>query len=340
MRSVESTIVALLLIFIFLGAGIFVSLTGSTANSRDYSSRLIYQQESVSSIEGRAVSDPSAIPYHKTMMVTFGLGASATSQVITWDVGDFSGLHVPDPKGNYQRGINNSWYGSTAVQMYQDYAGIQLHTYSAEEHPSSNLANAQLAYWWEDADNMRVWTGADSVLKMSMYFQVPRVWVEGNAVAYSNVILLFKDTTTGKSVWYIVNAFDTRGSSSFSEWIGWDSGTNIPMVISYFGRGTEYAYLGPGSSVATGETWSGWRYLEFRISRGNFTKAMEDVNSQYSTGMSTDPGDYIITEITVQAEIYWPNDGESNGHIGVSMHQVSLEELNSAIPEFPWMRSS
>ena len=334
MKNSRSVIAVFIVSILFIGMGVIANMSHEENTTRDYSSRVIYQQESVDSIDDRAYSDPSAIPYHKTVMVTFGLG-DATSQEITWDVGDFTGLHVPDPKQNYQKGINNSWYGSTAVQMYQNYAGVQVHTYSAESHPSSNLANAQLAYWWYDSDDVRVWTSGDSIMKMSAYLQVPRVWVEGGAVAYSNIILLFKDTTTGKSVWFIVNYFDTREESIFKEWIGFDSGTNIPMIVTYFGHNTKYAYLEPNSYPAINQTWTGWHYYEFRVNRFNFTTAINDVNNQYSWGMSNNPEDYIISELTVQAEIYWPEG--SNGHLGVSMHNVELEELNSAIPEFPWM---
>ena len=331
----EKIAAVILILTLFLGMGMGLEKLQSKGGESRYGERVIYQQESVESIEGRAISNPTTIPYHKTMMVTFGVGDDATSQAITWDVGDFSGLHVPDPKQNYQRGINNSWYGSTAVQMYQNYAGLQLHTYSASEHPASNLANAQMAYWWSDSDNERVWGSDTSIMRISLDLQVPKVWVEGGAVAYSNVILLFKDTKSGRSVWFIVNAYDVRGEQSFSEWIGWDDGTGIPMIVTYFGSGCQYGYLDDGSSIATGSTWSGWRYFGFLVNTWNFTRAIEDVNSKYSLGMSENPEDYIITEITVQAEIYWPQG--SNGHIGISVHNLRLSELSESIPEFGWM---
>ncbi len=306
-----------------------------TSNSRGWEERLIYSPESISDITGHVYSDPSVLPFHKTIMATFGLGADATSQTITWNVGDFTGLNVPDPKENYQRGINNSWYGSTAVQMYGNYAGIQVHTYSAPSHPDSNLANAQISYQWSESDNEHPWNYDSSIMAMRFNLQVPTVWVEGGAVAYSNAILLLEDTSTGKKVWYIVNMYDTRDMSIFKEYIGWDSGTNIPMIITYFGHGTRYTYIPSNSATSTDKTWSDWKFFEFFVSRNNLTWAVNDVNSQYSMGLSTDPNNYIILLMTIQGEIYWPSGG--NGHLGVSMGDIYLSEVYEAVPELTLM---
>ena len=320
-------IVLLIIFMISVGS----SFTYEDSGARDYNERVIYSQESVGNIENRALSDPAVIPEHITVMVTFGLGINATSQPITWNVGDFTGLYVPEPKENYQRGINNSWYGSTAVQMYGTSAGVQVHTYSAPEHSSSNLANGQIAYRWLDSDDVRVWTEPTSIMKMGFYLQVPKVYVEGGAVAYSNVILGFKDTVSGGQLWFIVNIYDIRGSSAFFEWVGWDSGTNMPMVATYLGGGTRFAYISEKSNLSTGETWAQWRYFEFLVNRNNFTNAVQAINENYTLSLSTNPSDYIIELLTIQAEIYWPEG--SNGHIGVSMRDINLSELYWAVPE-------
>ncbi len=169
------------------------------------------------------------------------------------------------------------------------------------------------------------------------------VYLVGGAIAYSSTLLLLKDTTTGKEVWIVVNAYDSRGDDFFSngEFIMYDTGyhpTYIPMIESYYGSGTHFVYRGPNSAFSTGDMWDDWKYFEYRMNYDNFSYAIGQLNQQYSQDYSTNPMDYILKDITVQAEIYWPEGG--NGTMGISFYDVQLEELNSAIPEFTWMQSS
>ncbi len=352
MCRAESIIAVLIIIFLFSGMGIMTAVMPFHNDSKDYGSKIIYQQESVSSINGRAYSDPSKIPYHQSTMVTFGLG-NATSQAVSWDVGDFTGLHVPEPKENYQRGINGNadGYGWTAVQMYKNYAGVLINTWSAS-HDGDSIANGQMSYWWMESDDVRPWTSTTSILKLSYYLMIPHgvntstgghvggVYLVGGAVAYSSTLLLLKDTVTGKEVWIVVNAYDSRGDDFFDngEFIMYDTGyhpTYIPMIESYYGSGTRFVYRGSNSSYSTGNMWDSWKYFEYRMNYDNFSYAIGQLNEQYEQNYSTDPMNYILLDITVQAEISWPQGG--NGTIGISFYNVQLEELNSAIPEFSWM---
>lgn len=76
-----------------------------------------YTPKPVGNISGRAYADGDA-PVHWLNMSTFGQTSSAVAQTISgWNVGDFTGVESPTPVGEYQLGIGNGSYRSSAVQM-------------------------------------------------------------------------------------------------------------------------------------------------------------------------------------------------------------------------------
>ncbi len=294
------------------------------------------------SIEGRALSNPSYIPTDKTMVATFNLGDVA-STAISWDVGDFSGLHVPDPKENYQRGVNN--YGSSALQMYHYSIGVMINTFQVSTYPNYYISNGQVFYHWSDSENVHLWSDNSSIVTMHFNMVVPDAYVQGDAIAYTNAALLLKDTASGKELWYVVNIFDTRGEGAFVEYVTQDSpqDTSLPMIITYFGSGTRYAYRWINSSYSTGGTFSDWRFYEFCINTDNFTAAINDENTNYSAGLSTNPSDYVIVSLIIEAEIFWPehtpgaaNDGSgSQGHIAFAAKNIFLTGVSHRAEPVP-----
>lgn len=167
---------------------------------------VIFDSPPVEGITGHAFCNQQA-PAGASVMLTFGLGTNATSSPITWNVGDFTGFY-PNPRaspGKWQVGVNNDWYGSTALQMQGKFFGAELHTYSSNEHSPYNLANAQYAYSWAgnpSGENLpRPWLHQKSLL-ITTTLQVPTCWVEGGigSCAYTSVILLLKDMVSKQHV--------------------------------------------------------------------------------------------------------------------------------------------
>ncbi len=334
--------------FVYLAIVAIISvpiMIGGTLNrnssSRDWKERVIYSPEFVNTIDGRALSDPSYVPEHKTMVATFNQGDVASNPV-SWDVGDFTGLHVGNPKENYQRGYNG--YGWSALQLYNFSAGAMVNTYSIPTYPSYPIANGQIFYHWSDSDDIHPWRYPSSILTMHFNMIIPDAYRSTtDTQVYANAALLLKDTSTGKEMWYVVNMFDLRGT--FSEVVTYDSSqdTGLPMVLTYFGSGTRYAYRWINSSSATGNTFNEWKFFEFCINTQNLTSAVNDLNAQYGSGLSTDASNYVLVSMIVEAEVYWPghapgesNDGSGNqGHIGFAVKNIYLTEVydEEDIPE-------
>ena len=96
-----------------------------------------YQQEWITGIAGRTetcvwkggstwVDEPETY-YDTTILRLYDLRRVAAAE-IGWPVGNFSGLLVPEPLKQFQRGINPGFYGSTAFQLYGNGAGFQIAT--------------------------------------------------------------------------------------------------------------------------------------------------------------------------------------------------------------------
>lgn len=64
-----------------------------------------------------------------------------------------------------------------------------------------------------------------------------------------------------------------------------------------------YFSLASDSFSSTGATWSGWRLYRCSISRAQLLNAINDVNSKYGAGLSTNPADYRLILFTLQDEI-------------------------------------
>ena len=145
-----------------------------------------YTPQSVGKISGRAYADGDA-PVHWLNMTTFRETSSAVSQTISgWNVGDFTGVESPTPVGEYQLGIDNAAYRSSAVQMTNTTMGAMVNTYTIPGGSgyNNNLANAQVQYKRNASDNIKPWPYSTSNFNFSFYLQVPKSYFTGGAVGY------------------------------------------------------------------------------------------------------------------------------------------------------------
>lgn len=189
-----------------------------------------YTPEHVGNITGRAFAD-TAPPPNLLGIVTFGCGTNAVSQTIDWQMSPFTGVISPDPIGNYQRGISNSEYGSTAVQMTDQEMGGQLHTYSlARATNNYNLSNLGVNYSWSAATVPKPWIYTNSVFKFSFNMISIASYMEGGAVGYIGANMLLKDEN-GKWLWFGPQLFDTRGAPT-NELVMWDTSTATAIAAS------------------------------------------------------------------------------------------------------------
>jgi hypothetical protein len=306
------------------------SCSSGTASSSTTppSSRTIsyYASENIGNIAGRAFADGEA-PIHLLNMSTFGETSYAVSKIISgWNMGEFTGVESPAPVGNYQLGIDNAAYGSSAVQMSGSAVGAIVNTLTIPGGSGYNndLANAQVQYRWLASDNLRPWAHTTSKFNFSFNLQIPKSHFTGGAVGYVLASFLVTDGN-GHSLWIQPQVYDVRGvnSNGIHEFVGYDEGTAAVFVNTMYGPGTRYCTQSSGSSSSTGSTWSGWRLYSESIDQKQLLNAVNDANSQYQAGLSTNPPNYILMLISIQDEIAWPT---GNGWLPFSAERISAYE--------------
>jgi hypothetical protein len=293
-----------------------------------------YKPQNVGNIKGRAFADTAA-PLRLLNMSVFGATQNAVSQAINgWQVGDFSGVASPEPKDNYQRGISNTWIGSTSVQMTNSEMGGQLHTYSISPLGGSNynynLANLQVNYTWADFKkgrsgqvNILPWRHSTSRLKFQFKLKIPNVYMEGGAIGYVYASLLLQDEN-GKIFWLQPQIFDTRGTPS-SEFLGWDGGTKSGYVNTFYDskNATRYCSKDTRSYSSTDTTWRTWHLYSFSVNRTQLLNAVASMNQTFNSGLSNNVAGYRVVMFTVQDEIYWET---GNGWLPMSIRDLNMYE--------------
>jgi hypothetical protein len=293
-----------------------VSNIPASASSYNY----FYTPETISGISGRAYAN-SDCPRRLLNMSVFGGSANAISQSVTgWNLGDFTGVTSPSPLGTYQLGIDNSWYGSTAVQMTSTEMGAQLHTYSIPSG-NGNLLNAQVKYTWDYSDDIRPWQHTTSKLNFSFNLKIPSSYFEGGACGYIYASILLTDPA-GHYFWIQPQIYDSRREPG-TEYVGWDAGTNSAYANTYYRYGNngvaDYCTKNSASYWSTGSTWSSWRWYGFSVSRTQLLNAINDINSAYHAGLSTNPADWRMTLFSIQDEIY---HATGNGHLAFGVKDI------------------
>ncbi len=246
-----------------------------------------YTSENIGNIKGRAFADGDA-PVHLLNMSTFGETSYAVSQIISgWNVGEFTGVESPTPVGNYQLGVDNAAYGSSAVQMSGTTVGAMVNTLNIPGGSgyNNNLANAQVQYKWIASDNLRPWAHTTSNFNFSFKLQIPKSHFSGGAVGYVLASFLVTDGK-GHNLWIQPQVYDVRGvnSNGIHEFVGYDKGTATVFVNTMYGPGTRYCTQSSGSSSSTGSTWSGWQVYSESIQPDEITECRQRCQQSISCG--------------------------------------------------------
>jgi hypothetical protein len=170
-----------------------------------------------------------------------------------------------------------------------------------------------------------------SELSFSFELQVPYAARHGAGEVYIDSYFLFQDSA-GNQLWYGAHVFDLR--PPFPEaFFALDPGTGIPVLSTPLGAsvfssgfsGPSYVHLGPGSNAFQQQTWTGYRYFDFRISRTEFENALSRVRQSYHY-YSIDPADYRIIHINFNPEVAPRGEtgGAGDGQIGMSVRYLQV----------------
>jgi len=303
--------------------------------------RTLYLQESVTDpiqLRSRVFADPTTtavFPVNKDYIVLWQQGANADDQRISWAVGNYTGFFPPSPVTNYQFGVNTNSYGSVAVQWYGRTMGILNRPWTVNRSSSLIIPTVMAHDFNPAVTNLRPWpAGRTTVSEMSyqLYLRVPHSSFANGSVNYAQSYIVLRDATTGKWFWVGPSQYDNRGSFPSASIISESQGgcsypcSGNPIVSFGYQDFTSYGHLGPGSYQSTGATWSGWRWYEFRMTRGELTSAILGIKQLFPAhaGISTRPQDYQLTGVYFLSEIAYP--ANSDATLGLSFKNIRVME--------------
>lgn len=129
---------------------------------------------------------------------------------------------------------------------------------------------------------------------------------EGPQVGQANLYVYFWDTVSGRQLAYVLGIWESR-----PEQTGGAVGVGFDGLAVYVAQTANYTD-GPyatweGGQWTPGTVFSQDRHYQARITRSNLLNAINEANSFYSINLSTDLGNYVLTDASVGIETFGPN---------------------------------
>ncbi|MGC2224033.1 MAG: fibronectin type III domain-containing protein [Methylocella sp.] len=229
---------------------------------------------------------------------------------ITWAVGDFTGFYPTGRVNDYQRGVNNGWYGSQAVQYQNGTFGIELNSGSVMPLLYGQIDPIILDHEYDKTDPLHPFLDPTKSLVWSIRLQIPTAYTNGTAVAHADGYVLLQDTKSGKHIWYGANIFDTRGTAVAVDTKMMDSdingvGTNWPIIIGVAGVNGVYTSNPNGSAPFQSKPWRGFKSFSFSIPYAKMKSTIQTLKAKYASlaSLSGDPADYVLLAANFDPEM-------------------------------------
>lgn len=277
------------------------------------------------------ISDPSTCFFaegqanrasNQTLCFAYGLGSNVYSQNISWNISDFTGFAVPNPISNYQKGIDNTWYGASSSQVYGNGMAFQCHKESGEDaNPAGWIYGMQVLHDWSTDLSIRPWKGygANAKMRLQTYYGTSGSYRTGDTVQYGQMFVNLVDTVNHHNIWYVVSLWDSRG-------VQHESVARDTVITSNFVVNTHLTFNmryceRPDWSHQSNKTTDEVFYCAY-VSRQNLINAITDINNTFGEDLSTNPDDYAVNVIGNGVEMYSP--AGSNGWIAGRQHELAL----------------
>lgn len=249
-----------------------------------------------------------------------------------WDISSYTGFQ-PSNLSQSQRGFDNSWPGSTAVQAEGSTFGINIHSKSVEHRllgrDKHKLIPIVVAYDLPSDSQVFPWKDNQS-LSYSFDLQIPTAKKRGGsevqAVAYLN--LHYPDENgVMHAFWYGVSVFDLRGAKGHSVKLDdCSTCTGSPIVQSILGRDSVLSQPGPGSEGFQSRPWTGFRRFQAIITAEHLRNAIAKLEAKYpGLWLPKDLGVYRLNHVNFNPEVAHKSGGF--GHIGLSVRNIQIEQV-------------
>jgi len=223
---------------------------------------------------------------------------------VPWDVGEYSGLHVPaDERGKLQLGPTPNQTGSSAVQYYNGTFGANLNLFANPIQNGSDLATITIEYNWSPQNRVNPWAAAGSCIELSMLYQVPSATRQGIAI-YTSWTLGLLHNATQQFVWFETALFDLdRPLGGDVVWLDTISGNAIIHGVLSRETPSLFHTLLPDGAQSTNSPYSPFKLFHFTVSDDNIHAAMVAANSKFkSLNLSTVAAEWLLVHTNVEVE--------------------------------------
>jgi hypothetical protein len=221
----------------------------------------------------------------------------------TWNAGSLTGFTPPASLAATQLGFQSTGNSSTA-QMYGNTVGAYLNSANLPGSPVGTKMMITPQFVFTPGSEPVPFSDSTAVLNGSMDLQIPTA--TGNDT-YVNADFLFKDPN-GVRVSIAAKIF-SNGQVSPVVGTGYDVPSSTYMLNVPLGTDQQYLTQLPGSASWTGTPWLGWQHFQWSLSQAQFAAALRYMVAQYPEKVqSTDPAQYVLAEVHLNAEFHFQPD--------------------------------
>jgi hypothetical protein len=252
----------------------------------------------------------------------------------------------------FQRGNLGGSQAQSVFQLHGTEVGILMRSWDSP-HPSllpacqPNCSGYQKHTVYEqrfsNAKAIFSQNGTDRALEIEADFRVHQFesWNihTGGAplglLAGQYAVVLFLEDPYGKKIQYVIFVYDSLLTNDGDELLMLETigaGHNGLFVNTSFkkNRPMRYSTVDPESADFSHHRWNGYRNFKVQLTYVNILRAIQDLNS-LGGSLSTDVYEYKISQIGINQEIYYENNGDA-WTMGSSMRNLTVREVYPAGP--------
>jgi hypothetical protein len=286
------------------------------------------------------VAESDAAPVNATYMRVQSMGDPGTAElageitnVVTWNVGAFTGLDAP---AAMQRGFRDQGPPApeSAFQLSCDSAGFFIDT-SRFSHTVALVGqgpNVSIARTLSPP--IPAFSGGASLL-VEADIRVP--WMQSQAApvfegtAQLGFFVYLQDRRSGTVVAQLASVYDNRPpgvDGSGVEGLGSDGFTAFisSPLAPFDGLGRSVRFVTSLPQMQYVDTWVDSRHFSVVVTPANFAAALAQLR-QTLPALSADPSDYSVTLVGVGGEVIAGTGNEHNVSLGASASGLVLREL-------------
>ena len=303
----------------------------------------------------RMIAELAPAPLNATYLRVQHVGDPSTAElageianVVTWDVGALSGLHVPVAAyAQSQRGYRDLGPpdSASAFQLWCDGAGFVLDSRRFAHASPLTLEGPSVSVARDLAPPAAIFGNATSALTIEARVRVPRSWTatppQDDGTAQVSFFYYATDATSGATFAHVIGLFDNRPAGTGGaggEALAADAYT--AFVGSPLADGARYVTRSPVSAAQ--QLVAGWtepRLFRAHVTYAQFEAMLAELGHTALPGVSLHPEDWRITSFGVLGEIF-PGTGSAHevalgaSVTGLSLSEASYDIAAAAVVEF------